>query len=187
MKPFTMADRWLEQQTPPWDTGDTFDIVDSKGEPIPNPDVYIPPGQPGATGFNSLDVGLQVRLSTKIELPGSSGAKDFHADVVGCSSVPLTAGDALTPLGGKSASADAVADLIAQDPTAFWDASTNSVRGSAFSVSPRVAVVPVYDPVAFALGKQNGKNVDLVVVNFVGVFIEGVDGEDVVARITPVP
>src|SRR5688572_535291 len=54
VKPFTVPDKWIENQTPPWDPDDTFDIVDNKGKPIANPDIYIPIGQTGYTGFNAM-------------------------------------------------------------------------------------------------------------------------------------
>jgi hypothetical protein len=37
-------------------------------------------------------------------------------------------------------------DLIAQDPLATWDAASRSITNSAFGLSPRVALVPFYDP-----------------------------------------
>ena len=37
-------------------------------------------------------------------------------------------------------------DLIDADPTAYWNDSTNSVEGSRFGLSPRIALVPFFDP-----------------------------------------
>ena len=37
-------------------------------------------------------------------------------------------------------------DLIAQDPNAEWDPITQSVINSAFSISPRIVLIPMYDP-----------------------------------------
>ena len=34
VKPFTVPDKWIERQTPPWDPDDTFDVVDKKGKPL---------------------------------------------------------------------------------------------------------------------------------------------------------
>lgn len=47
VKPFTIPDKWVEKQTPPWDENDTFDVYDNKGKPLANPDIYIPAGQSG--------------------------------------------------------------------------------------------------------------------------------------------
>ena len=53
VKPFTVPDKWIERQTPPWDPDDTFDVVDNKGQPLADPDIYIPIGQTGYTGYNA--------------------------------------------------------------------------------------------------------------------------------------
>ena len=78
-------------------------------------------------------------------------------------------------------------DLVAKDPNAYWDTATNSVKGSAYgSKSPRIVIIPLYDPVAFANGQQSGKGITLTVVNFLGFFIEGMSGNQVMGRVTPV-
>jgi hypothetical protein len=46
--------------------------------------------------------------------------------------------------------------------------------------------VPLYDPVFYATGKQSGKTATLKVANYLGFFIEGMNGNEVVGRITPV-
>src|SRR5688572_22847564 len=63
VKPFTVPDKWIEKQTPPWDPDDTFDVVDNKGKPLADPDVYIPIGQTGYTGYNAVaDKGTLITL-----------------------------------------------------------------------------------------------------------------------------
>src|SRR5829696_197750 len=58
--PFTIPDKWTEVQTGPWDPDDEFNMFDKHGNPLPNPDVYIPAGQGGATGYSAkTDRGLQ--------------------------------------------------------------------------------------------------------------------------------
>ena len=37
-------------------------------------------------------------------------------------------------------------DLIALDPGAHWDPSTQTVVGSAYAISPRVALIALFDP-----------------------------------------
>jgi hypothetical protein len=53
VKPFTVPDKWIERQTPPWDPEDTFDAFDNKGIPLADPDIYIPIGQTGYTASNN--------------------------------------------------------------------------------------------------------------------------------------
>src|SRR5262249_15306275 len=77
--------------------------------------------------------------------------------------------------------------LIAKDPNAYWNTTCNCVKGSNFPTSPRVAVVPLYNPVVYAQGQQSGKGATLTMVNFLGFFIEGMDGAgNVLGRIIPV-
>ncbi len=75
--------------------------------------------------------------------------------------------------------------LIAKDANAYWDDSQNKVISN-MNPSPRVAIIPVYDPVYYDTGKLNGRNADLKVANYIGFFIESVAGNNVYGRITPV-
>jgi len=99
VKPFTIPDKWREMQTPPWDPDDGFDIVDKKGKPIANPDVYIGPDDAANyTGYNAYrDAGTQIILKadngTKIapsfyqawDMPGwNGGAADYTANIANC-------------------------------------------------------------------------------------------------------
>ena len=52
--------------------------------------------------------------------------------------------------------------------------------------SPRVVSIPLFDPVYYETGKVNGRNADLKVVNYLGFFIEEMDGNDVKGYVTPV-
>ena len=52
-------------------------------------------------------------------------------------------------------------ELVARDPGAYWDTSTNSVNGSAFgNHSPRMFPIPLYDPPFYDSGKRNGRDAD---------------------------
>jgi hypothetical protein len=73
--------------------------------------------------------------------------------------------------------------LIARDPNARWDGQRVV---SNQHPSPRVAIIPLYDPVYYATGVQQGRNTDLKVANFLGFFIESRSGNNVYGRITPV-
>src|SRR5438552_7765462 len=59
VKPFMIPDKWSENSDSkgnpdgPWTVDSTFDIVNSNGKPLANPDVYIPLGQSGYTGYSS--------------------------------------------------------------------------------------------------------------------------------------
>jgi hypothetical protein len=78
--------------------------------------------------------------------------------------------------------------IAPQDPNAYWDTTCSCVKGSAFPVSPRIRIVPLYDPAVYAGGQQSGKSgPQLQVVNFVEFFIESVSGSgQVTGRMTPI-
>ena len=52
--------------------------------------------------------------------------------------------------------------------------------------SPRVAIIPLFDPYYYDTGKTNGRNASLKLVNYLGFFIEEMRGNEVLGRITPV-
>jgi hypothetical protein len=48
-----------------------------------------------------------------------------------------------------------MADLIALDPNATWNSASKTVINSAYPVSPRIALVPLFDP---TLAPNSGRN-----------------------------
>jgi len=199
--PFTIPDKWSERQTGTWDPTDTFDMYDNKGNPLANPDVYVPGTQSGGTGYNAIaDRGLELTLKANNQskpapsfynpwdLPGSTGGDDYRDNIAHCNTNMIKIGDLMTPENGNMVgpTQQGTTDLVAQDPNAYWDTYCNCVKGSAFGKSPRIAIVPLYDPVFYATGKQSGKTATLKVANYLGFFIEGMNGNEVVGRITPV-
>jgi Flp pilus assembly protein TadG len=199
--PFTIPDKWTERQTGPWDTADTFDMYDNKGASLANPDVYVPPGQPGYTGYSPVtDRGLQLTLKANNtdkaapsfynpwDLPGSTGAEDYRNNIATCNTNIVAMGDPMNPEPGNMVgpTAQGTQDLVDQDPNAYWDTYCSCVKGSSFGKSPRVAIVPLYDPAYYEMGKHNGNNASLKVANYIGFFIEGLSGNEVVGRITPI-
>jgi hypothetical protein len=199
--PFTIPDKWIEKQcgtTPcPWSQTYTYDKY------VPNPDIYIPPGQTGATGYDPvLDRGMELVLKSGNEdkpspswyspwdLPGSVGGDDYRGNIAGCNPNLVTIGNDMTPENGNMVGPthQGTDDLIASDSGARWDTGCNCVKGSMYPVSPRIRILPLYDPGYFADGKQSGKsNPQLRVVNYLGFFIEDVTGSGTVTgRITPI-
>lgn len=203
VKPFTIPDRWIETQTPPWDSeDDTFDYVEKNGQVLANPDVYIPAGQPGYTGYDpERDKGMRIRLksdnSTKVapsfynpwRIGNSTGADDYRENIAECNTavIPIGAPMPAEPGNMVGPTQQGVSDLIDKDPHAYWDDGCNCVKGSSFGTkSPRVAIIPVYDPVFYEMGKQNSTNASLKIANYIGFFLEGMQGGEVIGRITPV-
>src|SRR5262249_35204393 len=185
----------------PWDPSDTFDMYDNKGNLLPNPDVYIPADQSGYTGYNAdrdrgLELVLKANNTTKVmpsfynpwALPGGTGADWYRNNIAACNPDIVPIGNLMTAEPGnmEGPTVQGTAGRVAQDPNAYWDTSCNCVKGSAFGVSPRVVIIPVYDPVYWENGIQTGRNVSLKIANYVGFFIEGVTSNQVFGRVTPV-
>ena len=58
VKPFTIPDRWNENQTGEWDPDDSFDLYQNNGQPLPNPGAIIGPAvepQPGGGPRRRVD------------------------------------------------------------------------------------------------------------------------------------
>ena len=211
--PFTIPDKWIEKQcaTTPcsWTPTSTFDMYATQGNnqnagaPLPNPDVYVPPGSADATGYSPVtDRGLQLVLKNnnqnKIapsmynswDLPGSTGGDDYRMNIEACNPNLIPIGTPMTPENGNMVgpTQQGATDLIASDPNAHWNTICNCVKGSAYAVSPRVRVVPLYNPVKYTEGQHSGKSQPVLeVVNYLGFFVEDVTGAgEVTGRITPI-
>ena len=76
-----------------------------------------------------------------------------------------------------------IEDLIAQDPNAYWDDATETVKTD-LGRSPRIFPIPLYDPDLYDQGKINGRNATLVMRNWIGFFVEDAVGNEVYGRIT---
>jgi hypothetical protein len=196
--PFAIPDKWTERQTPGWDPGDSFNAFPSN--PSLQPDIYHRADQSGYTGYDAeADRGLRLTLKAgtgnniassfyyALALPGSTGADDYEWNIANCNTALMHLFDPLTAEPGNMVgpTRHGVEELIAQDPGAYWDTTNNRVV-STQQPSPRVKIVPVFDPYVYNLGKMNGRPADLTAANYIGFFIEGMQGNDVIGRITPI-
>jgi hypothetical protein len=71
-----------------------------------------------------------------------------------------------------------VEDLLAEDPGARWDQGAQTVENSAFGMSPRIALVPFFDPTQ---PPRPGRNW-VRVVRLGVLFIERITSNEVVGR-----
>lgn len=116
-----------------------------------------------------------------------SGAAAYRENIEGCtgSSSAMAVGIndelQLEPGNMTGPTSQGIADLIAQDGGAYWDAATQSIKGSAYADplnSPRIALIAFYDPTRPPVSGRNS-----IFVNFIGaVFVEGMSGKDVTGR-----
>jgi Flp pilus assembly protein TadG len=212
VKPFTIPDKWIEKQSAPWDANDTFDAFDNKGNPLANPDIYIPAvdgynhSNPDYTGYNSerergqrlvirAGTGNNIVVSFYYSLSiggvdgGLVGSDAYRWNIANCNTTIMHWGDRLIQEPGAVAgpTLQGAEELIARDSNAYWDTATNRVKGSTYSgQSPRVFPIPLYDPVFYDEGKRNGRYADLKVANWIGFFIEEVQGNNIWGRIIPI-
>lgn len=203
VKPFTIPDKWTERQTPPWDGDDTYDAYDKKGVLLANPDIYIPAGQSGYTGYNQAanrgqrlviraatgsNITVSFYFSLSMEGMGGTGGEDYRWNIANCNTRIFHHGDPLIQEPGamEGPTIQGANELIAKDPGAYWDSGSNSVKGSAFGHSPRVFPIPLYDPIVYDSGKRNGRTADLVTANWIGFFLESTQGNGLWGRIIPI-
>ena len=190
VKPFTVPDKWIENQTGPWDPSDTFDPGD----------LYIPIGQPNYTGYNAkTDEGTLITLkaangnniSPSFYFPYSmgniTGASAYDWNIANCNTLVMGYNEVILaePGGMVGPTSSGLELLIDRDPSAYWDTYNNRVVSTKHP-SPRVIALPLFDPQHYETGKQNGRNADLKVVNYMGFFIEEMQGNNVLGRVTSI-
>ncbi|HKY21895.1 MAG TPA: pilus assembly protein TadG-related protein [Vicinamibacterales bacterium] len=208
LKPWAIPDKWDERHTPQWDPSDTLEMFyengPNKGKPLPNPDRYThyEPNPNAYTGFRSSrqgpDYGTQMVLKPgspsgainpsqffPIRLPGGTGASYYESNISGCWPGEAEVGDSITVEPGSMTgpTTSGVQDLIDRDPNAFWDTAKREVV-SQIRPSPRIIVIPVFDPYVYESARQTGAT-DIKIANFVGFFLEGLQGNTVTGRMVP--
>jgi hypothetical protein len=201
VKPFTIPDRWTENNAGPWTPDSTYDRYDKKGKLIENADSYVLPGNPGYNGYDMYaDRGMPLTLRASNEtniaptfyfswkMPGEEIGADWYRDnIAGCNQAMFGYLSEMTQEPGNmmGPTMQGIDDLIAQDPNAHWDMVHNEVK-SDLHPSPRVFPIPLYDPEYYAEGKANGRNASLRMANWIGFFVESRSGNEVYGRITPI-
>lgn len=128
-----------------------------------------------------------------------AGGSNYRDNIATCDPTVIRAGDVLTMEPGNmiGPTSQGVSALISLDPAATWNQSANNGRGgisggcmssqaNPCALSPRVVAVPVFDPDVWDRGPSNGRNT-VTVTRIVGMFIERMQGNDVVGRLMPYP
>ncbi len=184
LKPWSIPDRWDDANANnAYDAGETYD-PDVTGYRAPgdiglsivlkvgNPQQSIAPGQ-----F------FPVRYPP-IGYPGEnplSGAEWYRTWISECEPYPVGPGDQLRTESGNMVgpTRQGIDNLIALDPSASWNAADHTVENSDYGLSPRIVLVPFFDP-----RQPPTSGASLVTVTRVGAFfIEGQNNQgDVVGR-----
>ncbi len=148
--PFSLVDRWTDANgNAMYDDGEAYD--------------------PLLTGFVApADAGLSLTLTASIPqqaliaqayflvalpplgqgTPPQTGETWLRRWVSECAPYGVSSGDSLLIDPGKlfPALLEELNELIAADLNAYWDDETNTVKGSAFNVTPRLLAVSCFDP-----------------------------------------
>jgi len=195
---------------------------------VTTPDVYIAPSatNPGtgftpfnAAGDPSAQYGLELTLKVgsaqdtlsagwfqALDLPfpdgtSGSGGSDYRNFIGNCTTrvfkigdtIPVETGNMVGPTG------QGIGDLVAKDPGATWNTSTQTLDGSCapgicrdglyHARSPRLVAIPLFSMDAFFAGSPNGKTT-VTITNIMGFFVEGMGGsgnKDVIGRLVAIP
>lgn len=178
-----------------------------------------------ATGKPSSDYGLQMNLklgsgenrissgwflALDLPCPQGGGGDCYEDNIKACTpnifavgeTVPVSSAQGVKQgptTHGVDGGGDAIMGLKERDPGAYWDAATQTVKGSCapgvcadgkyYSKSPRVVAVALFDIDAFFAGSPSGKST-VPITNVMGFFIEGMGGsgnKDVIGRLVAIP
>ncbi|NOT27190.1 MAG: Tad domain-containing protein [Acidobacteria bacterium] len=187
LKPWAVADKWLEGDGTPLATTDAF-------EPMAMPpDQYTPPDEddPG-TGFTlSTDYGTELALTIGVEgdvirpgwvQPIDLGG-DFVENITGSPPSTWQIGDEPGKLTGSwsNQSRAAAAALMSLDSGADWDPVSRRVIGSNFEFSPRIVALPVFD-LDYFVGTGRVR-----IVNILGFFVDRLVGSAIIGYLVSKP
>lgn len=188
LKPWAIPDRWDDaNDNGIYDHGEYYDK--------------------DATGYTeSIDAGIQVVLKVgepsetiesgvffPITFPPldtgqgkpETGGKDYYNWIASCSPYLVNSSDRLViePGNMKGPTYHGMEELTARDPNAYWNDYSESVSGSAYARSPRIVLVPFFDP---RFPPTSGRN--WVTVTKIGAFfIENLHANgDVIGRFVKV-
>jgi hypothetical protein len=210
VNPVIDVDTWTED-----DAFELHDGNNANSPPLPDPDQYqkATANSPG-TGFTvAADLGTPIVLKQggpstslspgvyepvrlpSVTCPDPSGAACYEESIYKCVGSPISIGDTLVSENGNmiGPTKQGIDQLIALDPLAKWDTGTNSVVDSCAQgspscggSSPRIVALPVFDTATYYTTKRAGLPV-FEIVNILGFFIEQMQGNNVVGRLTTAP
>ncbi len=170
LRPWAIPDRWDDADGDgEYDDGEIYD-PDATGYVAPNdvgaritlkvgnPQHTITPGIFYPVNYPPLDTGQGSPLT---------GANWYREWIANCSPYTMEVGDRLQLEPGNMVgpTAHGMDEMIAMDPSATWDGSSQSVINSAFARSPRIGLVPLFDP---TLPPSSGRN--YVTITKIGAF-----------------
>ncbi|MCI0408167.1 MAG: hypothetical protein L0191_06340, partial [Acidobacteria bacterium] len=147
-------------------------------------DVGVPLVVKQADPDGAIAPGQYFPIDLPIPNSPDTGGDRYRDNISTCNSTPVSIGDLLYTENGNmiGPTKQGVEDLVAQDPGAYWDNSSNQIAGSAYGAtgSPRIIRIPFFDP---RNPPTSGKQT-VEVTNIASLFLEGIDSNGTVqARI----
>ncbi len=191
-----------------WESGEPFyDGVDatSPGRAVTGgrDGFYTAEGyHPQVTGYTSKDFGhrFQLRIASPGDPPspgqflpihlslfGRTAGDVYGESILSCNPTALGPGDrvAIESVDLTGATLQGIQELIDQDPGAYWGTGCGCIQGSAFAggESPRIAIVPFYDP---RIPVDPGQ-MQLRIVKIIAMFLDTIEGGDIYVYFMPIP
>lgn len=161
VKPWAIPDRWNDANgNGVMDVGELYD---------PDATGYNAPGDVGASVVLKVGNPQQAMAAGQfypINLPPldcdcgedpQTGGAQYRWNIANCNPFSVEPGDRLQLEPGNMVgpTAQGMRELIDADPGAYWSDSENTVMGSAFGRSPRITLVPFFDP---TIPPESGRN-----------------------------
>jgi hypothetical protein len=174
LKPWCIPDRWNDLDADgKYDAGEPYDPY-TTGYTAPNDvglQVTLKVGDPSQTMTSSNFYAVCYPPIDSDQGDPLSGGNWYRQWIAECCPYLIEIGDRLSVEPGNMVgpTRQGVQDLIAQDPGAHWDGSSQSVVGSAFGRSPRIVLVPMLDP---RLAPNPGRQ-EVTVTKIAAFFLEG--------------
>lgn len=185
LKPWCFPDRWDDADGDSmYDVGEYYD-PDITGYRVPD---YV--GVPITLKLSNSQASPRMGWFYAVDFapintgePVITGADAYREWISICEPFTVSIGDQLQIEPGNmiGPTGQGVGDLIDLDPNAYWDAGSGTVMGSDFPTSPRVIMVATFDPSVGTETDASGRDY-LTIVKIVAVFIEDLQGKDVIGR-----
>jgi Flp pilus assembly protein TadG len=185
LKPWSVPDRWDDANANGvYDEGEYYD---------PNGTGYLAPLDVGAAivlKVSNPNQAIEPGIFYPVDFPPLdneagdnplTGGSWYESWISGCEPYPVGVGDRLQLEPGNMVgpTIHGMEDLVASDPNAYWDPVEHTIKNSNFALSPRIGLIPFFDP---TLPPTSGRNY-VTVTKVAAFFMENVGpGSQVTGR-----
>ena len=130
---------------------------------------------------------LEPSFYFSIAIGGITGGQEYRWNIANCNTTMMHFGDLLVlepgNMVGPTMRVCRICTTRTRPPTGT--PAANAVK-SPMKKSPRVFPIPIYDPVYWAKASGRDVTADLKVANWIGFFLEEIQGNNIYGRITPI-